>query len=157
MNPEEAEREIRSRIVVTPQKVTIAKALVLDLSEMSSNSEELMEGVLRANAVELPRPVVLHESVDSHSMLVAVGNALSWKLAAGEAIWSLIHAGLLIPLADARGDAASVDWTSVVLEAAECPQVGGSKNACCLFQGGFVVRLRWVAQMGSSSLSLICT
>jgi hypothetical protein len=47
-------------------------------------------------------------------MLVVVGEGLSWRLAAAEAIWSLIHGGLLFPLAEASGDATTVDWTTVV-------------------------------------------
>ena len=114
MNPTDAEQDVRRRIVVTPQMVTISKAIVLDLAKGVSNSDELIAGVLRANAIVLPQPVVLHESVDSRATVAAVGDALSWRLAAAEAIWALVHAGLLFPLGEARGDAPSVDWTTVV-------------------------------------------
>lgn len=114
MSPDEAERYIRQRIVVTPQRVMIAKAIILDLAKSISSSDELIAGVLRANSITLPKPVVLHESVDSKASIVAVGEALSWKLAAAEALWSLIHAGLLFPLGDLRGEPASVDWTTVI-------------------------------------------
>lgn len=114
MNPEAAERAIRNRIVVTPQKVTIAKAIVLGLATGAVNSDDLIAGVLKANAIVLPGLVVLHDSVDSHTAIVAVGEALTWRLAAAEAIWSLIHSGLLFPLTESRGDAASIGWTTVV-------------------------------------------
>lgn len=114
MSPDQAEKLIRSRIVVSPQKVTIAKAIVLDLAKGIVSSDELIAGVLRANAIVLPRPVVLHASVDSQAMAAAAGEALSWQLAATEAIWSLIHSGLLFALTESRGDTATVDWTTVV-------------------------------------------
>ena len=113
MNPEDAERQIRQRIIVTPQRVMIAKAIILELAKTVSSSDELIAGVLKANAVVLPRPVVLHESVDTQASIVAVGEALTWRLAAAEAIWSLIHAGFFFPLTDPRGESASVDWTTV--------------------------------------------
>jgi len=114
MNPTEAEAAIRTRVEVTRQRVMIAKAIILEAATHNDNSDELIALVLKANDVSLPKTIVLHESVDPSISVNAVVDALSWRLAAAEAIWSLIHAGLLFPLCEARGDAPSIDWTTVV-------------------------------------------
>jgi hypothetical protein len=44
MNPEDAERQIRQRIIVTPQRVMIAKAIILDLAKTVSSSVSLSLG-----------------------------------------------------------------------------------------------------------------
>lgn len=114
MTPDEARDLIRARITVTPQRVTIAKAIILELAKTISSSDELIRQLLSANGSAIPRPVILHESVDSMVAVVAAGDALSWRLAGAEAIWSLIHSGMLLPLSEPRGDAISIDWTTVV-------------------------------------------
>lgn len=114
MNPAEAETAIRARVSVTQQRVMIAKAIIVESVTSSCTSDDLIAAVLRANDVVVPKTVVLHESVDASASVNAVADALSWRLAAGEAIWSLIHAGMLFPLSEARGDAPSVGWTTVI-------------------------------------------
>jgi hypothetical protein len=114
MNPAEAETAIRSRVSVTQQRVMIAKAIIIESVTSTCTSDDLIAAVLRANDVVAPKTVVLHESVDTSASVNAVADAISWRLAAAEGIWSLIHAGMLFPLSDARGDAPSVGWTTVV-------------------------------------------
>lgn len=122
MSPEEAERQIRQRIVVTPQRVMVAKAIILDHTKAITSTDDLIAEVLRANSAALPKQVLVHESVDSSAMVIATGEALSWRLAAAEGIWSLIHAGLLFAVGDSRGEAVSVGWTTVV------PGSGGTSS-----------------------------
>ena len=114
MNESEAKKLILERTVVTPQRVVVAKAIVLSACQKTSSSDDLIAAVLEANGVVMPKQVVIHPSVDPVSALMAAGDALSWSLAAKEAIWSLIHGGYLIPMADLHGSAPSIGWTTVI-------------------------------------------
>lgn len=114
MNENEAKKLILQRAVVTPQRVVIAKAIVLSACPKSSSSDDLIVAVLKANGIVMPKQVVIHPSVDPIPALTAAGDSLSWSLAAKEAIWSLIHGGYLIPMADANGSAPSIEWTTVL-------------------------------------------
>lgn len=115
MNNEQAEKELRARIAITPQRVTIAKALLLESAGTSPvNTDELLTAVVKANGSPWPLPkLVIHESVDTMSTVKAVADAISWRLAAIEATWSLIHSGLLFSMAGTRDHEVSVDWTTV--------------------------------------------
>lgn len=114
MKESEAEKFILERVLVTPQRVVVAKAIVLSTCQKMSSSDDLIGAVLKANDVVLPKQVVIHPSVDPMPALMAAGDALSWSLAAKEAIWSLIHGGYLIPMGDSRGSAPSIGWTTVI-------------------------------------------
>lgn len=115
MNSSEAEKQIRERIVVTPQKVVIAKAILLEAAKTISRTTELVDAVLRANEASIPQQVVLHPSVDSMAAVAVAAEGLSWQLAAREALWSLIHSGLMYSMSEnISGDSTSVGWTTVV-------------------------------------------
>lgn len=114
MNEAEASKLIREHVAVTQQKVVMAKTIVLGAATSDCTSDSLVHAVLVANDAEMPRQVVLHDSVNPLPAIIATANALSWSLAGAEAIWSLIHSGLLFPLSDVRGDAPSVQWTTVI-------------------------------------------
>ncbi|MEE8161838.1 MAG: hypothetical protein V3T61_09395 [Acidobacteriota bacterium] len=64
LDPREAKRLIDERTTVTPQRVVIAKAIILEASANESQSSALIDAVLRANSIEMPDKVVLHQSVD---------------------------------------------------------------------------------------------
>jgi hypothetical protein len=70
----------------------------------------------------MPKEIVLHPSVDPTPAIIAASEALSWRLAAAEAIWSLVHSGFLIALAASQGSAPSLQWTTVV------PGSGGNSS-----------------------------
>jgi hypothetical protein len=93
--------------------VVIAKAIVLSACQKTSSSDDLIAAVLEANNVVMPKQVLIHQSVDAVPTLMTAGDALSWSLAAKEAIWSLIHGGYLIPMADSHGSAPHIGWTTV--------------------------------------------
>ena len=115
MNQAQAEQEIRRRITVTPQMVVLSKAIVLEAAKATTRTAELVDQVTRANGAVLPQQVVLHPSVDVLAAVVGVASALSWQMAAKEAIWSLIHGGLLLPLSETiHGGEVGVGWTTVV-------------------------------------------
>lgn len=98
---------------MTPQQVIVAKAIVLNVCQKTSTSDDLIAAVLKANSVAIPKSVVVDNSVDPMPTLIAAGDALSWSIAAREAIWSLIHGGFLIPMvADLQGTSPTIGWTS---------------------------------------------
>lgn len=123
MNPAEAETAIRQHVSVTHQKVLIAKAIAFSAATANCTSDELIAAVFKANSITVPSRVVLHDSVDTKAALTAVADSISWRLATAEAIWSLIHAGLLFPLSEPTGDAPTVGWTTVV------PGSGGQSSS----------------------------
>ena len=86
MNEREAKNLIDERIAVTPQRVLIAKAIIFEASHKESQSSNLIDAVLRANRIEMPDKVVLHQSVDPLPAITAAADALSWQVAAAEAI-----------------------------------------------------------------------
>jgi hypothetical protein len=122
MNPGDAESTIRSKVSVTRQRVVVAKAIVFNNATTPVSCDDLLAAVYKANEVVVPRPVVLHESVDTDVMLAKVADSISWRLATTEAIWSLVHSGLLISVGDVRNQSATVDWTTVV------PGSGGTSS-----------------------------
>ena len=114
MNAGEAETTIRSKVSVTPQRVVVAKAIAFGAAIFTVTCDDILTAVYQANQVVVPRPVVLHETVDTDAMLIKVADAISWRLSTIEALWSLVHSGLLIALDDARTQSATVAWTKVV-------------------------------------------
>ncbi|MDR4462048.1 MAG: hypothetical protein MRJ67_16280 [Nitrospirales bacterium] len=114
MNPTDPESTIRSRVSVTRQKVLIAKAIVFNEATTLVTYDDLLNHVFRANAVVVPLPVVLHKSVDTNASLTAIADSISWRLATTEAIWSLVHSGLLIAFGDTQTKTAIVPWTTIV-------------------------------------------
>lgn len=114
MTENDAVKLIRERVSVTPQRVVLAKAIVLAASTKDCQSVRLVEAVLKANGIEMPKQVVLHPSVNPTPAITAASDALSWRLAASEAIWSLIHSGFLIALSAPQGSAPHLEWTTVV-------------------------------------------
>lgn len=114
MNESEAKKLILERTIVTSQQVVVAKAIVLRACQKTSSSDDLIAAVLEANSIIMPKQVVIHPSVDPVPALMAAGDALSWSLAAKEAIWSLIHSDYLIPMAGLHEPTPSIGWTTVI-------------------------------------------
>ncbi|MCL5278936.1 MAG: hypothetical protein M1376_03400 [Planctomycetes bacterium] len=132
MNADDANKLIRERVSVTPQRVILAKAIILEASTKERDSNGLVEAVLKANRTEMPKLIVLHPSVDPIPVITAASEALSWQLAASEAIWSLVHSGFLIALSEPRGSPPSVGWTTVV------PGGGGGETSGWTFDNFFI-------------------
>jgi hypothetical protein len=114
MNAGEAETTIRSRVSVTQQRVVVAKAIAFGAATSTVTCDEVLAAVYQANQVVVPRSVVLHETVDTDAMLSKVADAISWRMATIEALWSLVHSGLLIAMGDVTTQSATVGWTTVV-------------------------------------------
>lgn len=114
MDVGQAESTIRKLIAVTPQRVTIAKAVVFESGIKAISCDDLVRVVFEKVGVTAPTTVVLHESVDTAGMLKAVAEAISWRLATIEATWQLVYSGHLVSLGDARTLSSSVSWTTVI-------------------------------------------
>ncbi len=136
MKESEAKKLILDRTVVTPQHVVVAKAIILNVCYAISSSEDLIAAVLEANGVIMPKKVVIHPSVDPVPALMVVGDVLSWSIASKEAIWSLIHGGYLIPMADLHVAAPSIGWTTTV------PGSGGMSSSWKFEELNFSIPMR---------------
>jgi hypothetical protein len=123
MNADDAKKSIIERVSVTPQRVVLAKAIILNASASDCRSRGLVAAVLRANGAEMPKQIVLHPSVDPLPAITAVSEALSWQLAASEAVWSLVYSGFLIALSTPEDSVPSLQWTTVV------PESGGGTSS----------------------------
>lgn len=125
MSPDQAEKELRALIAVTPQRVTIAKALLLEGTGTDAVSvDALLAAVVKANGSPWPLPkLVIHESVDTMSTVKAIAEAVNWRLAAIEATWSLIHSGMLFSMNGERDHEVTVVWTTVA------PGTGGGMSS----------------------------
>lgn len=113
MSPTEAEKFIISKITVTRQAVTIAKAHAINHYE--TDTQALINGFLRNIDAVMPQQVVIHQSVASNSVLTRVAESISWQLAMCEAIWGLIHANVFVPIDFSMPHLTwHVSWTTVV-------------------------------------------
>src|SRR5262245_49606959 len=98
MDDNSARQFILNRVVVTPQKVVVAKAFVLkNVGQQPGATGGIIDGFLRYMDAELPEEIVLPQQGGSTGSLERAAESLSWQLAVGEAIWSLIHSSVLLP------------------------------------------------------------
>ncbi len=113
MNPDQGLKLLESLIVVTPQRVSIAKAFIL--KNFDPDTRKLVSNLLQANEAVLPKEIVFHSSVNTEELIKKAAEGLSWTLVGCEAIWGLISAGLLIPTTtDLRHIFQGLSWTTVV-------------------------------------------
>jgi len=110
MNSDEGQKEIRRQVVVSQQMVVIAKAIIVNRAKGSCTADELVNEVMVSNQAEMPEKVFLFEGEVS---VAATARALSWRMAAIEGIWSLVHAGYLLPQADLKSYSANVQYTTI--------------------------------------------
>ena len=113
MNQSEAYQLITSQIIVTRQHIVIAKSHIL--KNFDASTSHMLKKLLIDLEAQKPLKVVLHPSVPIEPQIAQVAKAIIWELAFGEAIWSLIGLGILIP---ARSGLDTIDvnqeWTTIV-------------------------------------------
>jgi len=110
----EAQGAIRALVNVTPQRVVIAKAVIIrSIGGGAASAQSLLQAVVRAADVVIPEQLILHSSVDVTVAVRAIAEGFSWKLAAIEAICSLVGSGALIADSNHWSFNASVGWTTV--------------------------------------------
>lgn len=119
MHQDEAGRLLKSRINVSRQHVVVAKAYILKHFEASTLN--ILNKFANDFEAQPPEKVVLHPSAPLEPQIDQVAKAIIWRLAFGEAIWSLIGMGMLIPThSNLHEITADQEWTTVV------PGGGGS-------------------------------
>ena len=125
MNDDEAKRYIGEHVKVARLHVTIAKAFIL--KNFYPTTSELIRRFLQSVDATMPQQLVLHQSVDPIPTLDAVVSAISWQLAACEAIWGLIANAAVFPAStNLCGGFGTLQWTTVV------PGSGGSSSGFSL-------------------------
>lgn len=113
MNDDEAKRYIAEHVKVPRLHITIAKAFIL--KNFHPKTSELLNRFLASVDVKMPQKLVLHPSVDPLPTLDAVVNAISWQLAASEAIWGLIASAAIFPASGGWcGEFRTLEWTTIV-------------------------------------------
>lgn len=113
MNFDEARAAVLVAAEVTPQTVTLAKAFIVQ--NFQTDTSQLMRSFVTAMDAQRPEHVVLHQSVDPEPLIVQAGRYLAHTAAAAEAIWSLIHSDVLMPLTGSMYETQlNVGYTSVV-------------------------------------------
>ena len=125
MTREETFKDIprRVRLLVTPQRVTVAKALVFEMTTVGKSYGELVSEIRDRHDITVPEKLVVHDTIDSIPMVIAFAEDIAWRIATAEAMWSLIYSGQLRMLDEPTYYDVSVNWTSVT------PASGGGENS----------------------------
>jgi hypothetical protein len=114
MREEEAKAKILEQVSITRQKVTIAKANLIKLLESHSDTNYLIKALLKSLYVQMPEKIIINPAVDPLPSLTKAAEAISWQVAASEAIWELIHDNLIIPSTSSLSDnSIHISWTTV--------------------------------------------
>lgn len=85
---------LQESIAVTRQKVTIAKAFILQ--NFKSDPKKLINTFLQHVKVDIPQKITLNTPTDNENVKKAA-EAISWHISACEAIWGLISNNMIIP------------------------------------------------------------
>jgi hypothetical protein len=113
MNDDEAKRYIVDHVKVARLHVTLAKAFIL--KNFHPVTSELINRFLQSVDAKMPQKLVLHQSVDAIPTLDSAVGAISWQLAACEAVWGLIANAAVFPASTAfYGAFGTLQWTTVV-------------------------------------------
>jgi hypothetical protein len=143
MNDDEAKRYIAEHVKVARLHVTIAKAFIL--KNFHPVTSELISRFLQSVDAKMPQKLVLHQSVDPIPTLDGVASAISWQLAACEAIWGLIANAAVFPASTGLcGGFGTLQWTTVV------PGSGGSSAGFSLEEYSIQVPDRLVLPKSSN-------
>ena len=95
MRGDEAYEFVVSRIQVNDQMVAVAKTFIV--KNIWTDTESIVSAFLSGMGGSFPSRVILAGEPETIPALKRIGAAFSWKLAAYEAIWRLVHGGVLVP------------------------------------------------------------
>ena len=96
MTKEQAEKEIRAKIRVTRQMLTVAKIFFLKHVTRNMSTEGLVTQFLESKDASWPAEVCIRNQAEEERVVQEVANSLSWQHAACEAVWELVHSNRLI-------------------------------------------------------------
>ena len=132
MSDHDAKRYIAEHVKVARLHVTIAKAFIL--KNFHPTTSELIGRFLASVDAKIPQKLVLHPSVDAVPILDSVVSAISWQLAACEAIWALIANAAVFPASTGLyGAFGTLQWTTIV------PGSGGNSSGFSLDEYSILV------------------
>lgn len=113
MNFAEARAGVLAAADVTAQAVALAKTHFVQ--NFQTDTGQLIRSFVAAIDARAPENVVVHPSVDTEGLIKQAGRYLAHTAAATEAIWGLIHNGVLLPLTGSMYESQPhVGYTSVV-------------------------------------------
>ena len=111
MNDDEAQQYILDRVRVTRQQVTLAKAFML--KNFEADTEQLIDHFSVSVDARMPQEVVIGQTANPIPGLESAAEAISWKLAACEAIWGLISSAAIFPASTRLcGQIGTLKWTT---------------------------------------------
>lgn len=121
MNPEEAEKSINNEVRVTHTDVIVAKSYIM--KNFVDDIESLRTRFLAALEAQLPKEVILHESVPLEPQSTQAAKSIISSLAFAEAIWGLVNSNILLLSHNHLSEINfSIGWTTVV------PGSGGNSS-----------------------------
>jgi hypothetical protein len=89
------DRQLKDAVIqlisVTPQKIAIAKAIVLEHAHKFHELLEFIGTVNSAQKVQAPRQIHCHQEYDSTVQIQSLADEISWSLATAEALISLVN------------------------------------------------------------------
>ncbi|MDP9381036.1 MAG: hypothetical protein M3Q29_12980 [Chloroflexota bacterium] len=113
MQPEDARQMVDSAVRVDRMKIGMAKDYIL--TNFQESIPSLIEAFVRQQGfADAPR-VVINPSLELARPVHDAAEYIAWRLALCEAVWGLIHAGLLVPKTSGLWEPPmNVGWTTVV-------------------------------------------
>lgn len=117
LNKDEIYNSIHSQISVTRSQIIVAKKYILKIAKESYQLvvKDILQNFLVSVDAIAPKEVIIHPSIDSTPMIRKVVQNISWQSAFSEAVWSLIHSNILLPLDSTfHEDEPHIPWTTVV-------------------------------------------
>jgi hypothetical protein len=123
LNEAQLREIVASRISVTSQKIAVAKGLLL--KHYQPHAEGMMQSALRELGIRRPERVVVKIEGESAEEVDALGDYFSWSLCAVEALWGLIHSGIMFPAAGAMSE---ISTTAQVFHVSSGSSGGGGED-----------------------------
>ena len=111
MNEAQAKRSIIDGVKVTPHMVVLAKGIISSRTSGVTSSSSLEDMVLGANEIRFPIEICIHPLANPEFAVAQASAAFSWRLAVVEAIWSLIHEGMLLQQGNTTELTGHIRWT----------------------------------------------
>jgi len=100
---DEIKEYIGKNVCVRQSDVIVAKKYIS--KNLSEDTSVVIESFMKDNGIHIPKTIALDDKTGRASTLDNLAKAISWKNAALEAIWSLIHNNIIYPKSDGLTEA----------------------------------------------------